>query len=82
MKADRLGLVTESPQFEQPLLQPMFKQGERVFLPESLAQIRERTAISVGSLPDETRQLDSPVSPLVGVSDALLELTQKTRRPA
>lgn len=82
MKADRLGLVTESPQFEQPLLQPMFKQGERVFLPESLTQIRERTAISVASLPAETRQLDSPVSPSVEVSDALLELMEKTRRAA
>ena len=82
MKADRLGLVTESPQFEQPLLQPMFKQGERVFLPESLAEIRERTAISIASLPAETRQLDSPVSPSVEVSAALLELMEKTRRSA
>ncbi|WP_445223435.1 nicotinate phosphoribosyltransferase [Coleofasciculus sp. FACHB-125] len=80
MKGDRLGLVTESPQFEQPLLQPMFKQGERVFLPESLAEIRERTAISVASLPAETRQLDSPVSPSVEVSAALLELMEQTRR--
>lgn len=77
VKTDQLGLITESPG-GQPLLQLMVKQGQRVQQPETLAEIQKRTAISVASLPDETRRLDNPVSPSVKISDALQELTQQT----
>ena len=79
VKADRLGLITESPIDEQPLLQLVVKQGETVQLPESLAEIRSRTAASVASLPDECRDIDNPVPVSVEISADLQELTQKTR---
>lgn len=78
VQADRLGLVTES-QLARPLLQLVMKQGERVQPWETLAQIRERTAASVASLPDECRKLDNPVSVRVEISAMLQELTEKTR---
>lgn len=79
VKADRLGLITESPIDEQPLLQLVMKQGETVQLPESLAEICSRTAASVASLPDECRDIDNPVPVSVEISADLQELTQKTR---
>lgn len=79
VKADRLGLITESPIDEQPLLQLVVKQGETVQPPESLAEIRSRTAASVASLPDECRDIDNPVPVSVEISASLQELTQKTR---
>lgn len=74
---DQLGLITES-LGGQPLLQLIIKQGQRVQQPETLAQIQQRTAISVASLPNETRRLNNPVSLSVKISDALQELTQQT----
>lgn len=79
VKADRLGLVTESPVFEKPLLQLVVKQGERVQVAETLAEIRERTATSVASLPKETRALDNPVLVPVEISAALGELIEQTQ---
>lgn len=79
VKADRLGLITESPIDEQPLLQLVVKQGERVQQPESLAQIRARTTVSVASLPDWCRRLDDPVSVGVEISEGLEDLIEKTR---
>jgi nicotinate phosphoribosyltransferase len=55
------------------------KQGKKVQLPENLIQIRERTATSVASLPDQSRKLDNPVPVGVKISSALQELTQKTQ---
>jgi nicotinate phosphoribosyltransferase len=78
VKADRLGLVTESAP-GQPLLQLVVKQGQRVPQPESLAEIRERTAASVASLPAETRNLDNPVPLPMEISTSLRELTEQTQ---
>ncbi len=81
VKADRLGLVTESPLLgEQPLLQVVMKEGKRVQPPESLAVIRQRTTASVASLPEQTRRLDNPVAVEVEISAALQELTEETNR--
>ncbi|MFN6568843.1 nicotinate phosphoribosyltransferase [Dendronalium sp. ChiSLP03b] len=80
VKADRLGLVTESPLNEQALLQVVMKQGERVQPPETLAAIRQRTAASVASLPEQTLRLDSPVSVQVEISAALQALTEETEK--
>ncbi|MDJ0735298.1 MAG: nicotinate phosphoribosyltransferase [Nostocaceae cyanobacterium] len=79
VKVDRLGLITESAVEEESLLQVVMKSGKRVQPPESLTEIRERTAASVASLPEETRRLDNPVSVTVKISDALQQLTAKTR---
>lgn len=73
---DYLGLTTEA--LGQPLLQLMVKQGQRLQQPETLAEIRQRTATSVASLPNETRRLDNPLPLPVKISDSLQELTQKT----
>jgi nicotinate phosphoribosyltransferase len=78
--ADRLGLATETPVDEQPLLQLMMKAGKKVQLPESLATIRQRTAASVASLSQETRRLDSPVAVKVEISAELEALTQETKK--
>ncbi|HCF28736.1 MAG TPA: nicotinate phosphoribosyltransferase, partial [Cyanobacteria bacterium UBA11049] len=78
VKVDRLGLITESP-IGQPLLQLVMKQGETVQPPETLAEIRHRTAASVASLPDECRDIDHPVPVSVEISASLQELTERTR---
>lgn len=79
LKKDRLGLVTECPIGEQPLLHLAFKQGERLWK-ETIAEISDRVAANVASLPAETRQLDSPTQPLVEISDALLDLINQTKK--
>lgn len=79
IKTDRLGLITESPLLtETPLLQLVVKAGQRLQPPETLAEIRQRTAASVASLPATTRRLDDPIPVTVEISSALKELTEKT----
>ncbi|MBV9387193.1 MAG: nicotinate phosphoribosyltransferase [Chroococcidiopsidaceae cyanobacterium CP_BM_ER_R8_30] len=80
LKRDRLGLVSESPEQEMPLLQVVMKQGQRIYEPETLEEIRVRTAASVAALPSQTRQIDEPMPLLVDVSGALMELTEQTRK--
>ena len=79
VKKDRLGLMTESPVVEKPLLELVVKQGSRVQKPETLAEIRERTTGSVASLPSEIRSLDNPMPLEVEISAPLLELTKQTQ---
>lgn len=78
IRSDRISLISETPTDSQPLLQLVFKQGQRIKPPETLAEIRQRTATNVASLPRETRHLDNPIPPPIEISKALLELTQKT----
>ncbi len=80
IQGDRLGLVTDSPQAEQPLLQIVFKQGERVQQSEHLNEIRQRTFAAVASLPSGTRCLNHPQSPSIEISASLQKLTDKTQR--
>jgi nicotinate phosphoribosyltransferase len=80
IQGDRLGLQQESPQSgEQPLLQLVMHQGERIAPPETLAAIADRTATSVTTLPTSTRQLDQPTPPPVNLSDSLATLIQNTQ---
>jgi nicotinate phosphoribosyltransferase len=79
VKADRLGLVTESAVREQALLQLVVKQGQQVHNVESLAEIRERTLGSVASLPAQTRRLDNAMPLPVEISARLQELRQRTQ---
>lgn len=78
---DRLALASEPPlENEQPLLQLVMKQGQRVNPPELLAEIQKRTTASVASLPTSTRQLYDPIPLTVEISDALQQLTVATKR--
>ncbi|WP_414549432.1 nicotinate phosphoribosyltransferase [Anabaena sp. CCY 0017] len=74
VKADQLALVDESNVLGSPLLQLVVKNGERLLPPESLQEIRQRTAATVASLPLETRRLDDPVGVEVEISAQLQEL--------
>ncbi|MBF2004873.1 MAG: nicotinate phosphoribosyltransferase [Chlorogloeopsis fritschii C42_A2020_084] len=80
VKADCLGLADESSLEEQPLLQLFMQAGKRMQAPETLTAIRQRTAASVKSLPEETRLLDNPVPVPMVISDRLRELTEKTHK--
>jgi nicotinate phosphoribosyltransferase len=65
---------------EQPLMQLVMKQGQRLHPTEALETIAQRTAHSVASLPATVRQLDEPVSLPVEPSTALLDLIAQTQR--
>ena len=78
---DRLALFCEAPlENEQPLLQLVMKQGERVQPPEPLTEISQRTAASVATLSTSIRQLDHPTPLAVQISDGLQQLTQAAQR--
>lgn len=78
---DRLGLATEDPQDgEQPLLQPVMKQGDRILEWESLQAIRSRTAQNVAQLPETVRRLHNPISIPVKISHSLQQLTENVER--
>ncbi len=81
IQGDRLGLADESPEpGEQPLLQLVMKQGERLQEPEDLKTIAERTRVSVTSLPAAIRQIQQPTPAAPKISDKLQTLTQQTRK--
>ncbi|MGL5807846.1 MAG: nicotinate phosphoribosyltransferase, partial [Xenococcaceae cyanobacterium] len=76
---DCLGLADEKPLAnEQPLLQLVMKEGKKIQATESIETIRQRTAHSVLSLPDRTREIDEPIAIEVEISQALESLYQKT----
>lgn len=73
--SDRLGLISEKPQGnEQGLLQMVMHQGHRLQSPESLDQIRQRTANSIASLNEPIRKITNPQNLTVNISDALESL--------
>ncbi|MBD2567982.1 nicotinate phosphoribosyltransferase [Anabaena lutea] len=80
LQADRLGLVAESSVTEQPVLKLVMKEGKQLQPDESLAIIRQRTAASVASLPEETRRLENSISVKVEISDALQKLAEETKK--
>jgi nicotinate phosphoribosyltransferase len=65
---------------EQPLMQLVMKEGQRLYETETLDAIAQRTARSVASLPTITRQIDTPTAIPVEPSDALLDLIAKTQQ--
>jgi nicotinate phosphoribosyltransferase len=79
-QGDRLGLIDEPPENEQPLLQLVMKQGERLQPPEALKTIAERSRIEVSNLPAQIRQISQPPAIYPEISAALQELTQRTRK--
>lgn len=75
IKADRLGLMTESPKTgETPLLSLVMKQGETIQPLESLKTLRDRARQSTRSLPDAVRQLHHPDTIPVHISSSLQQL--------
>ncbi|MCU0524341.1 MAG: nicotinate phosphoribosyltransferase [Elainella sp. Prado103] len=77
---DRLGLADEpAAPDEQPLLQCVLKQGQRLAPPESLATIAARTRSGVTALPLELRQIEQPAPAPVELSSALQRLTAQTQ---
>ncbi len=78
---DRLGLITEAALVgEEPLLQLFIKEGQRLQPPEDLATIRQRTGVTVASLPKQLRQLENPIPLQVDISTELQLLTQITKK--
>lgn len=75
VQRDELGLVGEE-RSGQPLLQLVVKEGQRVQLPD-LAEIRERTAATVASLPLECRDISTPIGCEVRVSPKLHQLQRE-----
>ncbi|MCY7278530.1 MAG: nicotinate phosphoribosyltransferase, partial [Phormidesmis sp. CAN_BIN44] len=80
VQRDRLGLISETSPSEQPLMQLVFKQGQRMQESDSLSTIAERTRTSVASLPSSVRDIDQPESIPLDLSDDLSALIKKTRR--
>ena len=79
-QGDRLGLMDEPTLIdEQPLLQLVMQQGDRLFLPESLETIAQRTRSAVANLPPEVRQISQPVIVTPPLSEALRELTEQAQ---
>lgn len=78
---DRLGLHNEpAAPNEQPLMQLVVQQGNRLHPPESLETIAQRTAASVASLPAEVCNIEQPQANEPEISPALQNLTERTRR--
>ena len=80
VQRDRLGLISETSSSEQPLMQLVFKQGQRLQESDSLGTIAERTRVSVASLPASVRDINQPESIPLDLSDDLSDLIHKTRR--
>ena len=87
VESDRLGLMTEIPQNNNPdtieavpLLKLVYEQGKALYSPESLTTISQRTAQSVASLPPEVCTLDRPQSIPVEISPDLEALVRRTQR--
>ena len=75
IQADRLGLNTETAKDnEQGLLELVMQGGVRQQAEATLEQIRQRTAISVASLPKNTRQISNPQTLSVNISSNLATL--------
>ena len=80
IEKDRLGLIAETYENEQPLLQLVMKDGKPLLTPETLTIIRQRTGASVATLSAETRRLENPISAQVEISNKLQKMTEKTKK--
>ena len=81
IQSDRLGLKDEAAQNnEQTLLQLVMQGGVRQQA-ATLEQIRQRTAISVASLPNNVRRIDNPDRFIVNISSNLSALRKSVAKP-
>jgi len=75
---DRLSLADETPTSEEyPLLELVMQDGKVIKPPETLEAIRQRTSLSVTSLPNDIRAISNPTSFKVAISDKLAEIRQQ-----
>ena len=82
IQSDRLGLKDEAVQNnEQGLLHLVMEAGVRKQEDATLEQIRQRTAISVASLPDNVRKIDNSDSLTVNISEELSALRKSVAKP-
>jgi nicotinate phosphoribosyltransferase len=80
-QSDRLGLSNEPTQSgEQPLMQLVMKQGERLIEIESLEEIALRTRSQVLKLPETVRSIDQPIHVEPQISETLRQLTESTQQ--
>jgi len=79
VEKDCLGLASESSLRGKPLLQLAIRQGQRTQQPETLAEIKERTAATVASLPSAVRSLEDSQPLDVDISASLRELSKRTQ---
>lgn len=80
LQSDRLGLWNEAVQpGEQPLLQPVMRDGQRLYPPESLPTIAQRTAASIATLPPAIRAIAHPHLLEPEISEPLQALTAETQ---
>ncbi|NJL62446.1 MAG: nicotinate phosphoribosyltransferase [Methylacidiphilales bacterium] len=77
--ADRLGLMDENPENEQPLLEIFMKGGKRLKPQENIVEIRQRTSATVASLPEEVRRIEKPIALALEISSSLEELVERTK---
>ena len=78
IQSDKLGLHDEQLQEgDRTLLEMVMQGGKRLQSFLTIAQIRQRTANSVASLPDAIRQLDNPQTFKVNISKSLIELRDR-----
>lgn len=78
LASDRLVLAHESPEAgEEPLLQQVVKNGDRLQSLESLETIAQRTRENVAMLPKQARQIDNPTPPTAQISDELTALRDR-----
>jgi nicotinate phosphoribosyltransferase len=73
-------LIEDDDQPGEPLIQPVMKGGRRLRPPESLTEIRARTARNLESLPDPLRCLEAGVAYPVKVAEALARLAAEVDR--
>ncbi|MEB3295529.1 MAG: nicotinate phosphoribosyltransferase, partial [Synechococcales bacterium] len=80
-QSDRLGLQSESPlPGEQPVLQLVMQQGQRLAPSEPLSQIADRTRQSIQQLPAPLRQLRHPPAIAPRLTPALQDLTDQVQK--
>lgn len=79
---DILGLADEpmtSADHLQPLMQCVMQAGKRLYSPEPLSTIRDRTTRTVAQLPPAVRAVQDPMAIAPHLSAALQTLTEETR---
>ena len=81
IQQDRVGLMSErAEENEQTLLQLVMQRGQRIQAEETLTTIRQRTAKSVASLPNSSRQIDRPTTIIANISNDLESLRKSVEK--
>jgi nicotinate phosphoribosyltransferase len=79
MAGDVLSIEGDS-QAGEPLLQPVMREGRRIFPSPSLAEVRSRTARELRRLPERLRRLEPGIAYPVHVARTLVDLAEKVDR--